>query len=201
MRQEKTVSEQSEDSVSQHLRLGRRLREIREKSGLTLAEVAERSGLAISTLSRAERGLLALTYDKLLKVAAGLDVHFSALFGETDGQFDRTSLAISRLGDAKVQETGNYHYEILFSDVGDKSMTPMTGVVKARSRSEFDQFNRHPGQEFLYVLSGTLVVHTESHPPVVLNAGESMYYDSMIGHVYTSSGDEDCRILVVFVAE
>lgn len=201
MQEQAADSELKGAGVSQHLTLGRRLREIRKDKGLTLAEVAERSDLAISTISRAERGLLALTYDKLMKVAAGLDVDFSALFGQSGEQFDRTSLAVARVGDFQVQETDNYHYEILFADVWNKGMTPMTGMVKAHSRADFDQFIRHPGQEFLYVLSGELTVHTDANPPVTLKPGESVYFDSGMGHVYTSAGDEDCRILVVCMPE
>lgn len=180
-----------------HLELGARLRELRKAKGLTLAEVAEKSKLAISTISRAERGLLALTYDKLIKVADGLDVDFSALFRQSGKNVGASELSVARVGDVEVQETDTYRYEILFPDIWNKGMTPMTGLVKARTTAEFPDFIRHPGQEFVFVLSGSLVVHSENNPPIILSPGESVYFDSSMGHVYTKAGDEDCRILVV----
>ena len=104
---------------------------------------------------------------------------------------------MARLGEFQLQETPTYSYEILFPEVWHKGMTPMTGRVKAHSRAEFGEMIRHAGQEFVFVLSGRLTVHTERHAPVTLGAGESVYLDSGMGHVYASAGEEDARILVV----
>ena len=88
---------------------------------------------------------------------------------------------------------------LLFTGLSRKAMTPMTGKVKARSRSDFDEFIRHPGQEFVFVLSGEVTVLTECHAPVRLKRGESIYIDSGMGHLYTSTGNDEARILVVCV--
>ncbi|HAT88052.1 MAG TPA: XRE family transcriptional regulator [Rhizobiales bacterium] len=197
MKQSPEKHDSVESDHPQHQDLGRRLRLSRKSKGMSLAQVAEAAGLAISTISRAERGLLALTYDKLIKIAEGLDVELSVLFGKSGESFKSNSLSVARLGDVQVQETATYRYEMLFADIWHKGMTPMTGVVKAHSRAEFDQFIEYPGEEFLFVLSGQLTVHTEAHEPVLLNSGESIYLDSGMGHIYTSAGEEDCRILVV----
>lgn len=186
-----------ESEHPEHQEFGRRLRAIRKSKGMTLAQVAEAAGLAISTISRAERGLLALTYDKLIKVSEGLEVELSVLFGKSGESFKSNSLSVARLGEVQIQETATYRYEMLFADLWQKGMTPMTGVVKAHSRAEFDQLIEHPGEEFVFVLSGQLTVHTEVHEPVELKPGESIYLDSGMGHIYTSAGDEDCRIIVV----
>ena len=42
---------------------GKRLRSARKQFGWTLVQLAERSGVSITTISRAERGQLALGYD------------------------------------------------------------------------------------------------------------------------------------------
>ena len=183
--------------ANQHLALGRRLRALRQAKEMTLAELAERSGLAVSTISRAERGLLALTYDKLLKVAEGLGVDLGALFQTSGAVLSPSSLNVARIGDVRIQETETYRYEILFADVLGKGMTTMTGTVKARSPTDFAGMIRHPGEEFVFVLSGVLTVYSDGNPPVTLQPGESLYFDSRMGHIYTAATDEDCRILVV----
>jgi len=182
---------------NQHLALGRRLRALRQAREMTLADLAERSNLAISTLSRAERGQLALTYDKLMKVAEGLGVDLGALFQTSGSVLSPSSLNVARIGDVRIQETETYRYEILFADVLGRGMTTMTGTVKAHSPSEFTGMIRHPGEEFVFVLSGVLTVYSEFGPPVTLQPGESLYFDSRMGHIYTAGTDEDCRILVV----
>jgi len=186
-----------EPAESQREDFGRRLRETRKARGLTLTEVAQQTGLAVSTLSKVERGRMALTYDRLVQLAAGLGMDLPALFGREGTSFQKDSLAVARLGEFQRQETPAYCYEILFPDVWHKGMTPMTGTVKAHSRMEFAEMIRHAGQEFVFVLSGRLTVHTERHAPVTLGPGESVYLDSGMGHVYTSADEEDARILVV----
>ena len=103
----------------------------------------------------------------------------------------------ARRGEFQLQETPNYSYEILFSEIWGKAMTPMTGLVRARSRMDFKNLIRHDGQEFVFVLTGQLTLHCEGRAPITLAAGESAYFDSGMGHVYTSAGDDDARILVV----
>ena len=178
---------------------GRRLRRIRRDNGWTLAEVANRSGLAISTISKAERGIIALTYDRLALLARGLDVDLAALFAPKGEDFTPGSFAVARKGEFERQETRNYIYEMLFPDLWHKAMSPMMGSLKARELVDFEDFVRHPGQEFLVVMKGKVTVFVEGRDPVPLEEGDSIYFDSAVGHLYASDGDEDARILVVCV--
>ena len=179
--------------------LGRHLRQLRRDRGWTLAELAERSGLAISTISKAERGVISLTYDRLSQLARGLDVDLAAIFAAEGQSFEPGSFAVARNGDFRRQETENYVYEMLFPDVWNKAMTPMMGSLKARELVDFEEFVRHPGQEFLVVLEGAVTVFLDGRDPVRLTRGDSIYFDSSIGHLYASDGDNDARILVVCV--
>jgi hypothetical protein len=39
--------------------------------------------------------------------------------------------------------------------------------------------------------------HTELYAPVLLQAGDSVYFDSSMGHAYLRVGDGPCRVLTV----
>lgn len=187
------------DAPNPRADFGRRLRQLRRDRGWTLAEVAERSGLAISTISKAERGVISLTYDRLSQLAQGLEVDLAAFFNAEGQSFEPGSFAVARKGEFKRQETPNYVYEMLFPDLWNKAMTPMMGSLKARELVDFEDFVRHPGQEFLVVMEGAVTVFVEGRAPVRLEAGDSIYFDSAVGHLYASDGDRDARILVVCV--
>jgi len=176
---------------------GRRLRKLRVDKGWTLAELAERSGLVISTISKAERGIIALTYDRLVMLAQALEVDLAAFFNAEGESFAPGSFAVARKGEFKMQETKNYVYEMLFPDVWNKAMIPMMGSLKARELVDFEDFVRHPGQEFLIVMDGQVTVFVENREPVVLNQGDCIYFDSAVGHLYASGGEEDARIMVI----
>lgn len=182
---------------SERIAFGERIRRLRGERGWTLTDLADRSGLAISTISKAERGLIALTYDRLMLLARGLEVDISAFFSDSGTGFAAGSFALARKGDFRRQETPNYVYDMLFSELWNKSMQPMLGTLKARELTQFDSFVSHRGQEFLMVLDGSVTVHLEGRDPVTLDSGDSIYFDSTIGHIYATAGEKDARILVV----
>src|SRR6185437_36127 len=64
-----------------HKAVGARLRNARKARGLTLAQLSERSGIAVSTISKGERGDIALTYDKFAALAHTLKLDLDAVFG------------------------------------------------------------------------------------------------------------------------
>lgn len=176
---------------------GRRLRALRSARGWTLAQLADRSGLAISTISKAERGIMALTYDRMLQLARGIGVDMAEFFASEGEAFASGGFAVARLGEFRRQETGSYVYEMLFPEIRNKAMTPMIGTLRADCPMSFDDFVRHAGQEFLIVLDGVVTVHAEGRPTVKLRAGESIYFDSARGHLYSADAGQDARILVV----
>jgi transcriptional regulator with XRE-family HTH domain len=177
--------------------LGRRLRDLRKENGWTLAEVASRTGLAISTISKVERGQMSLTYDRFMQLAERLELDVGALFSREKRDLGAGEPVVTRRGMAKRYDTPTYAYEMLAAGLRGKHMIPMTGRVTARSLREFRDYVRHPGEEFLIVLEGTLKVHVEGRRPVTLKVGDSVYFDSGLGHAYVSVGPEDARILVV----
>ncbi|MFN3955144.1 MAG: helix-turn-helix domain-containing protein [Pararhodobacter sp.] len=182
---------------TQRAEFGRRLRELRRARGWTLAALAERSGLAVSTISKAERGVMALTYDRMLNLARGIGVDMAEFFTSDGAAFAPGSFSVAPRGTFRRQETRNYVYEMLFPEIRNKAMVPMMGTLKAHDIMDFDDFVRHPGQEFLLVLEGAVTVYAEGKAPVTLRQGDSLYFDSARGHLYASAGATDARILVV----
>ncbi|WP_407493712.1 helix-turn-helix domain-containing protein [Pseudooceanicola sp. MF1-13] len=177
--------------------LGARVKYLRETRGLTLQTLADRSGLAISTISKIERGLMAPTYDRFSGLAQGLGVDVAELFADRGREFETGTIAVARQGDFAFHQTENYTYEMLFPDVHGKSMVPMRGTLKPRETVHFDHMVRHPGEEFLMVLTGRVVVQFEGQDELELDEGDCLYFDSGRGHLYAAEGQEEARILVV----
>jgi transcriptional regulator with XRE-family HTH domain len=187
--------------MSTKAKLGPMVRSLRKNRGWTLSELAKRSGLSVSTLSKAERDQQALTYDKLLLLAQGLQVDVSALFDNdidtTDPAQTTSRRSISRADDGAVVDTANYTYMYLCTDLLKKKFVPIVAEIRARSLEEFGELVKHAGEEFSYVLEGTVEVHTEHYAPALLKTGESMYIDSRMGHAYIARGRGRCRILSI----
>lgn len=179
--------------------IGARLRRLRQERCWTLADVAARTGLAVSTLSKVERGRMSLAYDKFGILAATLGLNIAELFAAPGAAADLPRPVVTRRDAGQAHRSGPYLYEILSADVPERRMMPVRGRIMARSPDEFDERPSHPGEEFLYVLSGSIDLHVEGQPPVALAAGDSVYFDSGRPHVYVSTGPEDAEILTVML--
>lgn len=180
--------------------LGDFLRDIRVRKHWTLLEVSEMTGLAVSTLSKVENNQMSLTYDRLVQLAAGLGVDIVELFGTRPVDSTPNLLgrrAISRQGEGRLIQTGNYDYLYLCTEISKKSMVPILAVLHARTMEEFGEFVRHDGQEYTYVVEGALELHTEHYEPATLKAGDSVYFDASMGHAYLSVSETPARILCV----
>ncbi len=162
-----------------------------------MSDVSERTGLAVSTISKVERGRIALAYDKFMALAQGLGVDVTELIGYAGTRFKPGATAVTRLDAGYRHETDCYVYEMLNTELRDKHMLPSRVRVKARDISEFPDFIRHSGEEFIFVLSGELAVHIEGREPAMLEAGDSIYFDSGLGHLYVSVGEQDAIVLGV----
>jgi quercetin dioxygenase-like cupin family protein len=73
----------------------------------------------------------------------------------------------------------------------------VTGIamINARSIDEHGPFVTHPGEEFIYVIEGPVVLATELYAPLTLETGDSMQVDSMTPHAWYSGADKPARVL------
>ncbi len=178
--------------------LGTLVRALRSRNGWTLKEMSVRSGIPVSTLSKVEHDRLTLTYDKLLQLSQRLNIRMSELFAENDSAAEAPVTArrsIGNLDHAVRVNTPNYDYYYLCTELRRKRMIPVITRVRAKSVEEFGDLVHHSGEEFIYIVSGRIVVHTEFYDPVTLDTGESIYIDSNMGHAYVAA--EGCDEAVV----
>lgn len=186
---------------SDHPTLGTLLKALRARNGWTLKEMSDRSGIPVSTLSKVEHDRLTLTYDKLLQLSQRLNIRMSELFAENDASPEVSVTARRSIGDLDRSvrvNTPNYDYYYLCTELRRKRMIPIITRIRAKSVAEFGDLVHHPGEEFIYVVAGQVVVHTEFYDPVTLDEGQSIYIDSNMGHAYvTAEGCDEAVVLGV----
>jgi len=177
------------------------LKALRIKHGWTLAEVSQRTGLPTSTLSKIENDKISLSFDKLARLSSGLQIDISALFRGANGEDPQPGASgrrsIVRAGEGKAIETRNYSHLYPAWDLLNKKMIPIVAELHARSLEEFGELIRHPGEEYAVVLEGEVDLYTSLYAPVRLKAGDSIYFDSGMGHAYIAAGEGPCRVLSV----
>lgn len=189
------------NATSSKRNLGERLKELRLRKKLSLNDLAKIAGLSRSTLYKVENSGMSLTYEKLIGLSEGLNVEISELFRAPmdSGMDDAVSgrREFGRDGQGDLIATSNYDHYYLCNEIIHKGLVPMFGRVKCRTLEEFGSLSTHPGEEFTYVLDGTIEVHTKLYRPVVLHKGDYIYLDSTMPHAYLTKGEGEASILTV----
>ena len=179
--------------------LGLLLRALRTRRGLTLKEMSTQTGIPFSTLSKVEHDRLTLTYDKLQMISERLNIPMAELFAPPNGTARNEVMgrrSIGALDTALRVDTPSYDYYYISPEFRQKQMIPIIARVKAKSLAEFGDLISHHGEEFIYVLQGPIVVHTEFYEPFTLNNGQSIYLDSTMGHAYTVGKGVDTALML-----
>lgn len=190
-------------SKIKELRLGEKIRKLRQEQRLTLQELSDLSGLSKPLLSQIENDQVTPPIATLLKISKGLKVGINYFFEEEE---DQQKLVLTRASQqtATLRRTGNdaphgYTYRSLAPGMRHKPMEPF--LVEFELTAWDDRFfYRHDGFELIYLLEGELEFHYGTDV-MRLNPGDSIYYDSSEPHGYVSIGETKATAVAVLYSK
>jgi len=169
-----------------------RVRGMREILELEPAEMALRLHISVDEYCKYESNEISIPISKLYKMADIFGVDFTLLMtGEAPRMVDYSIVrAAQRI---EVDRCPGYSFQSLAFNFKGRSMEPM--VVELDEQSGKTPLVSHPGQEFNYVLEGTVRVTVGTHE-FLLNRGDSCYFDPTIPHSEEAVGGS-ARFLTV----
>lgn len=177
--------------------VGKALQRLRKDNGWTLSTVSSKTSVAISTLSKIENNQTSPTYDVLVRLAEGLGVDFVEIFGGGSfSTFAHGSRTINRAGDSLRYATPMGEYHVLSSELTKKILQPML-VHLPKGKQAPETMSSHGGEEFIYVVGGTVYFYMEPYSKTVLEQGDSVHFDGLMPHWFVAEGDEDAWILSI----
>jgi transcriptional regulator with XRE-family HTH domain len=178
----------------------RAIRQARLAQGLSLRALSARAGLPYSTLSKLENGKMALTYDKLIRLAQALNVDLKDIISEAPQPTPPVAVgrrSVTRAGHEWDAESEQHRHHYPAADLLGKMMIPIIIDVQARSVEELGGLVRHAGEEYLYVIRGTMELHSDLYAPLPLEPGDSVYFDSGMAHAYVRTSEDACTVISV----
>ena len=178
----------------------RALRQARINQGLSLRALSARAGLPYSTLSKLENGKMALTYDKMIRLAQALNVDLKDILADAEQPASPVAVgrrSVTRSGQELDADSEKHVHHYPAADLLGKMMIPIIIDVQARSIEELGGLVRHAGEEYLYVLKGTMELHSDLYSPLPLGPGDSVYFDSGMAHGYVRTSSGPCSVLAV----
>jgi transcriptional regulator with XRE-family HTH domain len=181
------------------LHIGKKIRDLRKKAGFVLQDLSNRTGLSKSLLSQIEKEVVSPPIATLLKISKALGVNISFFFQNDDSE---KRVILVRSNESKVidsryfgREESGYYYEALAYKKSKKYMEPFLVEFKRKRVDQLSYFS-HDGEEFIYLLEGTLEFRTETEQ-YVLYPGDSLYFESSIPHAYRALERKNAKALTV----
>lgn len=171
-------------------RPGDRLRAERRRSRLTLREAAAKAGISVSFLSAVERGISGVSISTLHTLVKLYGVTVQDLLAE-----QRTSGRLVRPSERPTLSAPGSGVRIEQLALGRLQMEPHFYRVDPGAGSEgaYD----HIGEEFVFVLTGTLEVWLEEREHHVLGPGDCLYFPSTLPHRWHNPGSAPAELLWV----
>lgn len=168
------------------------LRELRTERNLTLGQLSKISGISKAMLSDIEKGGSNPTINTIWKIANGLNVPYTKLMEEIE-----TEATVVRKSEPVMQTDETEHYRVYcyFTSTPVRNFELFYVELDAES-SNASIGHSQKAQEYIYIIQGELVLHTETED-YTLNEGDSLVFDSSIAHTYINRQNMLLTFIVV----
>ena len=176
--------------------IGRRIRELRELSDIQLREIVEKLNIDEETYIQYENGEIDIPASFLYELANIFEVDLGLIL---TGEETRMSIFdVTRANNGiSVERRKEYNHENLCSKfINKKAETFLVTVDPEKDPNP--SLNSHPGQEFNYVLEGSLKIYIHNNE-IVLNEGDSIFFDSTHRHAMVALNDKPAKFIAVII--
>lgn len=174
--------------------IGAKIKSLRTQRKMTLKDLSEKTNLSIGFLSQLERGLTSIATDTLSGIADVFEVELSYFFLKPRTK-KRPIIRSYEKEVFNVCASGCVQYN-LSNDLKEKTMLPRFLDILPNNTDEDIQFYSHEGEEFVYVLEGTLTLFLDGEQHE-LYPGDSIHYNSSRNHNWANHTNKMVRMLVV----
>ncbi len=178
--------------------IGQRIRDLRERKGLTLDALAHMTGFESDLLSQIEANEVKPQLGTVMKLSKALDGAFGRLVSGVGDQMyaitrSHARKSVSRSTSSKGKKH-LYSYKSLAPEVRGRHMEAL--LVQLEENPE-PEHSVHGGEEFIFVLDG-VVNFTIGDDVHELEPGDSAYYLSTIPHVLAAKSGKATILAVLY---
>jgi transcriptional regulator with XRE-family HTH domain len=171
--------------------IAQKIHDLRKERSLTLKDLSSATGLSVSFLSQVENTSSSLAIISLKKISDALGVDISYFFEVPKAN---KFLVNAKNEEAFKIEGSNSEFIRLSGDFPNRKLESMIIIIPPEQKhgSKFS----HPGEEFVYVLEGTLIVILDGKEYWV-KEGESIHFPSTSEHMWINPLKQETKILDV----
>lgn len=175
-----------------------RITDLREISDYTVAQMAEMCGVSEDVYTSYESGETDIPISFLLKLSEIFQVDMTELLTGEAPRMDVYSVTRAGKG-VDIQRRNHYVYKNLGYNFVHRKIEPLFVTIPLDANKQLEP-NSHEGQEFDYIISGTMKLVVAGRE-VILRPGDSIYYNSRAPHAMTCAGDEPVNFLAIVIPD
>ena len=172
--------------------IARNLNELRMERNLTLGQLSKISGISKAMLSDIEKGDSNPTINTIWKIANGLKVPYTKLMENVEKE---ATVGPATQPTVQTGETEHYRIYCYFTNTPVRNFELFYVELDAHS-SNATVGHSEKAQEYIYVIQGELVLHTEMGN-YTLNSGDALVFDSSVKHTYINEQDALLTFMVI----
>ncbi|WP_321333599.1 XRE family transcriptional regulator [uncultured Bacteroides sp.] len=178
--------------------IAERLRGLRDVLELTIEDIARDCEISAQEYSQAESGEYDISVSMLQKVARQYNIAMDALMFGEEPKMNSYFLTRSGTG-VSIERTKAYKYQSLAAGFMNRYADPFIVTVEPKSSiDESVQCNSHNGQEFNLLLEGKMMFLIDGKE-LILNEGDSIYFNSKLPHGMKALNNKTVRFLAVIM--
>ncbi|MGB5492711.1 MAG: cupin domain-containing protein [Woeseiaceae bacterium] len=170
--------------------IGRRLREVRERLGLSQRQLARQSGVANATISQIEASKLNPTVSMLKRILDGIPISLGEFFADENEVSDKVFF---RATDLTEIADGGVSFRQVGANISDRAIQLIQERYQPGSGTGKHAIT-HEGEECGIIISGRLEV-TVGEETAVLSRGDAYYFKSSKPHQFRNQWNEPCELI------
>lgn len=185
-------NEDAPEHTPPEMLVGRNLRDLRTKRGLSLRALAELSGLNVNTLSLVENGKTSPSVGTLQQLAQAMGVPITTFFEEEQVE---KRIVYTPADQRPIAAFGSTQMHNLGKDLAGKVVQPFVVTLQPGMGSG-DRMIVHTGHEFVYCLEGS-IHYRINQEEFILNKGDSIVFEAHLPHCWENKEENEAQILLL----
>jgi len=174
-----------------------RIKDLREISEITVPALAAELQISEDTYLSYESGNTDIPVSFLYQIATRFSVELAAILTGDAPKLHTYQVVRKGMG-ASVERREHYKYHNLANNFIGKRAEPFIVTVSTEAEISPVHFNSHKGQEFNYIIEGTIKIIINGHE-LILEEGDSVYFDSSASHGMKALNGKQAKFLAIIL--
>lgn len=177
--------------------IAKRIRELRKIAGLSVEGITDVLKISPELYRKYENGTSDIPVSFLYELSRKFNVELTVLLTGVEPRLHTYCLVKKGAGPSADRRKEYKYHDLAYNFIHKKAEVFLVNVEPKTKKNEA-HFNSHPGQEFNYVLKGSMKVLLDGHE-IILEEGDSLFFNSGLKHAMIALNRKPAKFLAIIL--